>query len=117
MGYVDGFVLAVPAANREAYLSLARTVCAIFRDHGVTRYVEAWGDNVPHGHITDFHRATHAAEGETIVFSWVEWPSRAVRDTGMQTFLADDRMKTPPADMPFDGKRMMFGGFAPILDR
>jgi uncharacterized protein YbaA (DUF1428 family) len=116
MAYVDGFVLAVPDANRDAYGDFARTVFPMFRDHGVTRYVGCWGDNVSRGETTDFYRAVHAAEGESIVFAWCEWPDKAARDAGMAAIIADERMATPPADMPFDGKRMIFGGFAPILD-
>jgi len=117
MGYVDGFVLAVPDANKAAYVAMARTASIVFREHGATRYVEAWGDDVPKGRTTDFHRAAHAEEGESIVFSWVEWPDKTTRDAGMQQVMADARMKPAQADMPFDGKRMLYGGFVPILDQ
>jgi uncharacterized protein YbaA (DUF1428 family) len=117
MGYIDGFVLAVPDANRNLYADFARKVFPIFRDHDVTRYVECWGDDVPRGETTDFFRAARAEEGESIVFAWCEWPDKAARDAGMAAIRADERMENPPADLPFDGKRMIFGGFAPILDR
>lgn len=116
-GYVDGFLIAVPTPNRGRYLDMARDALRMFLDHGALRLVEAWGDDVPHGKATDFYRATHAEEGESIVFSWVEWLDTAARDSGMQGFRADDRAKTAPADMPFDGSRMIFGGFEIILDR
>lgn len=116
MGYIDGFLIPVPADGKDAYLDLARKAAPVFLNHGATRVVEAWGDNVPDGKVTDFRRATHAKDGETIVFCWVEWPSKAARTTGMEKVMQDERMKTPPADMPFDGSRMIYGGFAPILD-
>ncbi|MDO6413937.1 DUF1428 domain-containing protein [Sphingomonas sp. BIUV-7] len=116
MSYVDGFVLPVPDANRDAYFDMARAASVVFRDHGVTRYVEGWGSDVPRGKATDFYRAAHAEDGESIVFAWLEWPDKATRDAGMKAVSDDPRMKTPPADMPFDARRMIFGGFAPILD-
>jgi uncharacterized protein YbaA (DUF1428 family) len=115
-GYVDGFVLPVPEGGREAYVTMARKACGVFRDHGATRYVEAWGDDVPDGKVTDFRRAAHAQDGEGVVFSWCEWPDKAARDAGMQAIMADERMKTAPEDMPFDGRRMIYGGFAILVD-
>jgi uncharacterized protein YbaA (DUF1428 family) len=115
-GYVDGFVLPVSPAKKEAYFDMARKASTVFRDHGALRVVEAWGDDVPTGKVTDYARAAHAADDEIVVFSWVEWPSKEVRDAGMKAVMADERMKTAPTDMPFDGKRMIYGGFATILD-
>jgi uncharacterized protein YbaA (DUF1428 family) len=114
--YVDGFVLPVSPAKKEAYFDMARKASTVFRDHGALRVVEAWGDDVPTGKVTDYARAAHAAGDEVVVFSWVEWPSKEVRDAGMKAVMSDERMKTAPADMPFDGKRMIYGGFATILD-
>ena len=116
MGYADGFVLAVPNGNREAYRSLAADIAHVFHEHGAIRVVETWGDDVPDGKVTDFRRAVKAEPGETVVFSWVEWPSREARDVGNAKLMADPRMNPGDKAMPFDGKRMIHGGFAPILD-
>jgi uncharacterized protein YbaA (DUF1428 family) len=115
MSYIDGFVIPVPSAKREAYRELAARAQAIFREHGATRVVECWGDDVPDGKFTDFKGAVKAEPGENIVFSWVVWPSRAARDEGNRKMMRDQRMQ-PAADMPFDGKRMIFGGFEILLD-
>ena len=115
MGYADGFLVPVPAGNREAYRAMASKAAEVFRDHGATRVIEAWGDDVPDGKVTDFKGAVKAVDGEQVVFSWVEWPSKAVRDAGSEKVMADPRMKSE-GDMPFDGQRMIYGGFAPILD-
>ncbi len=114
MGYVDGFLLAVPTSQREAYLALAKTADGIMIEQGAGRVVEAWGDDVPEGKITDFRRAVQAQDDETVVFSWAQWPSKAVRDRGMQAMMADERLRS--AQMPFDGKRMVYGGFLPIVE-
>lgn len=114
MNYVDGFVLAVPAENKDAYLELAGKAAPIFREYGALRVVECWGDDVPDGEVTDFRRSVQAREDEVVLFSWIEWPSKEVRDAGIEKMKSDARMK--PEGMPFDGKRMIFGGFAPILD-
>lgn len=114
MSYIDGFVLAVPMENKEAYLKLAREALPIFKEYGARRLVECWGDDVPVGKVTDFRGAVKAEAGEQVVFSWIEWPSKEVRDQGMQKLMTDERMKH--MNMPFDGKRMIFGGFSPILD-
>ena len=116
MAYVDGFVLAVPKANRQIYLEHARKALPLFKEYGATRQVEAWGDDVPDGKVTDFRHAVKAEPNEDIVFSWIEWPSKDVRDAGMKKMMDDPRMKAM-SDMPFDGKRMIIGGFAPILDQ
>jgi uncharacterized protein YbaA (DUF1428 family) len=115
-GYVEGFVLPVPTANREAYRKVAEIGAPVFMDHGITRYVEAWGDHVPAGSVTDFARAAHAEAGETVVFAWCEWPDRATRDAGMKAIMADERMEAVPDPMPFDGKRMIIGGFEIVSD-
>ena len=115
MSYVEGFVIPVPTANKQAYLEMAKKAAPIFQEHGALRVVEGWGDDVPKGKLTDFWMAVKANPGETVVFSWVEWPSKAVRDSGMKKVMADPRMQ-PAAGMPFDGKRAVFGGFATMLD-
>ncbi|CEJ15229.1 hypothetical protein BN1110_05572 [bacterium YEK0313] len=116
MAYVEGFVAAVPAANKDAYLKHATEAAVIFKDHGATRVVEAWGDAVPEGKVTDFNRAVKAKPGEVIVFSWIEFPSKAVAEEAFQKFMADPRAEGMGARMPFDGQRMIYGGFSPIVD-
>jgi uncharacterized protein YbaA (DUF1428 family) len=115
-GYVDGFVLPVSNSKREAYRALAATAAKIFPEHGAVRDVEAWGVDVPKGEVTDFYRAVKAEEDETVVFSFIEWPNKATRDEGWKKVMADERMKPDMDNMPFDGKRMFWGGFEPILD-
>ena len=116
MPYVDGFVLAVPTANREAYEKMAREGAAIFIEYGATRVVECVGDDVPHGKQTDFYMAVKATPDETVWFSWIEWPSKAVRDAGMEKVMKDPRMQPETMQMPFDGKRMIYGGFVAQVD-
>jgi len=116
MKYVEGFVVAVPAANKEAYIQHARTAAPLFKEFGVTRMVECWGDDVPDGKVTDFRGAVKAKDDEVVVFSWFEYPSKEARDAANQKMMADPRMKTMGDTMPFDGKRMIFGGFVPVLD-
>jgi uncharacterized protein YbaA (DUF1428 family) len=116
-GYIDGFVLAVPDANRDAYLALANKAATDFMKYGAHRLVEAWGDDVPDGKVTDFRRAVKAQEGETVVFSWIEWPDKATRDAAWPRMMADPAMQPDHADMPFDGKRMFWGGFDIILNK
>jgi uncharacterized protein YbaA (DUF1428 family) len=113
-GYIDGFVAAVPAGNKDAYLKMATKAAGMFKEVGAIRVVETWGENVPDGKVTDYKGAVKATADEKIVYSWVEWPSKAVRDEGWKKMMADERMKDHT--MPFDGKRMIYGGFAPILD-
>jgi uncharacterized protein YbaA (DUF1428 family) len=115
--YVDGFVLPVPNGNREAYLALARKAAADFKKHGANRLVEAWGDDVPDGKVTDFRRAVKAEDGENVVFSWIEWPDKATRDAAWPKMMADPGMQPDHANMPFDGKRMFWGGFEIILHK
>jgi uncharacterized protein YbaA (DUF1428 family) len=114
MNYVDGFVAAVPAANKEAFLAHARKALPLFKELGAIRMVECWGDDVPDGKVTDFKRAVKAGEDEVVLFSWIEWPSKDVRDAAMKKMMSDPRMRD--MEMPFDGQRMIFGGFQPILD-
>ncbi|HYZ24213.1 MAG TPA: DUF1428 family protein [Rhodopila sp.] len=116
MTYVDGFVLAVPAANRESFRRHAEAAAPLFKEFGATRVVECWGDDVPDGKLTDFRRAVQAREDEVVVFSWIEYPSREVRDAAHERMRTDPRMRAIGEQMPFDGKRMIFGGFAPIVE-
>ncbi len=115
MSYVDGFLVPVPADKREAYRAMAAKAAQIFKEYGATRVVEAWGDDVPDGKLTDFKRAVNAEAGEIVVFSWVEYPSKEVRDAAAPKIMADPRMNSGEP-MPFDGKRMVYGGFLPIVD-
>lgn len=115
MSYVDGFLAAVPQANKHAFIEHARQMDALFLEFGALRVVECWGDDVPHGKWTDFHRAVQAGEDEAVVFSWVEWPDKATRDAGMQAMMSDPRMNND-APMPFDGKRLIYGGFSTIFE-
>ena len=115
MSYIDGFVIPVPAGKKDLYRAMCARVAPIWKEHGATRVVEYWGDDVPHGKLTDFYRAVDAQDGETVVFSWIVWPSKAARDEGNKKVMADPRLQ-PPADMPFDGKRLIYGGFELLLD-
>jgi len=116
MTYVEGFVVAVPAANKQAYLAAAEAFAPLLREFGATRHVEAWGDDVPDGQVTDYRRAVKAEDGEVIVFSWIEYPSRAVRDTANERIRSDPRVDEMGACMPFDARRMIYGGFAKVVD-
>ncbi|NNU81038.1 DUF1428 domain-containing protein [Halovulum dunhuangense] len=124
MSYVDGFVLAVPTANREKFVAHASLADSVFIELGATRVLECWGDDVHAGKITDFRKAVRAAEDETVVFSWIEWPDKATRDAAMARMTAwmdgsedaDPRMDPERNPMPFDGKRLIFGGFAPVVE-
>jgi uncharacterized protein YbaA (DUF1428 family) len=113
--YVDGFLVAVPLANKAAYQALAEKAAPIFQEYGALRVVENWSDDTPDGKVTDYNRATLKQPDEAVVYSWVEWPDKATRDAGWGKIMEDERMK-PDGDMPFDGKRMMWGGFTPFLD-
>jgi uncharacterized protein YbaA (DUF1428 family) len=115
-GYIDGVIVAVPDANKDAYLAFAQKTDAIFAEYGAVRVVDGWGADVPDGKVTDYNRAAHRQDGETVVYGWVEWPDKATRDTAWGKIMADERMGPDGGAMPFDGKRMMFGGFTPILD-
>jgi uncharacterized protein YbaA (DUF1428 family) len=116
MHYVDGFVAAVPNAKRDAYKAHAVGMAALFREFGALRVVETWGDDVPEGKLTSFPLAVQRTEDETVVFSWVEWPSKELRDAGWQAMMQDPRMDQA-GEMPFDGKRMIYGGFQMIMDQ
>ena len=116
MPYVDGFVLAVPKKNLEAYKEMARTAGAVWMEFGALSYVECIADDVPHGELTSFPRAVQATDDEVVFFSWITYESREQRDAINAKVMADPRVKTDPASMPFDGKRMIYGGFESFLD-
>lgn len=116
MGYVEGFVLAVPTAKKEAYKAMATRAASIFKEHGVTRFVECWADDVPKGKLTDFFMAVDAREDESVLFSWLEYPSKEVRDAANEKIMADPRLMMESEANIFDGKRMILGGFMPIVD-
>ena len=115
IGYTDGFVVPVPNDKKDAYRAMAQKAATKFKQHGALRVVEAWGDDIPDGTVTDYKRAVHATDGENIVYSYVEWPDKPTRDSAWEKVMADPEMQ-PDGDMPFDGKRMFWGGFKPILD-
>ena len=115
MSYVDGFVAAVPTANRDTYLKHAKAAAAVFKEYGAQEVVECWGDDVPEGKLTSFPMAVQRKEDETVIFSWITWPDRATRDQGMKKAMADPRLQPETNPMPFDGKRLIYGGFEVIL--
>jgi uncharacterized protein YbaA (DUF1428 family) len=117
MSYVDGFVAAVPTVNREAYREFAVRAAAVFREYGALKVVECWGNDVPEGKVTSFPLAVRLQKDETVVFSWITWPSREVRDAGMKKVMADPRSQPASNPMPFDGKRLIYGGFEMIVDQ
>jgi uncharacterized protein YbaA (DUF1428 family) len=114
MTYIEGFVCPVPAANKEAYRQHASESEPLFKEFGATRMVEAWGDDVRDGQVTDFKRAVQLKPEETVVFSWIEYPSKEARDAANEKIRSDPRMREMGATMPFDGKRMIWGGFAAV---
>lgn len=111
MNYVDGFVASVPSAERAAFTQHAELAGRIFKEHGALQVADAWGDDVPAGKLTSFPMAVKCEAGETVVFGWIVWPSKAVRDAGMKKVMEDPRMQPDNCPMPFDGKRAIFGGF------
>jgi uncharacterized protein YbaA (DUF1428 family) len=119
MTYFDGFVIPVPSADKDKFVHHATTIDPLFLEHGALRVVECWGADLKPGTTTDFQRAVATTKDETVAFAWVEWPDKATRDTGMAKFSAmmetDPRMSPETNPMPFDGKRMIFGGFEPIV--
>lgn len=123
MSYIDGFVIAVPQANKQKFIEHANLGDGVFLDLGATRILECWQDDVPDGQVTDFRRAVQAQDDEAVVFSWVEWPDKATRDAAMAKLTemmedpskADPRMDPEKNPMPFDGKRLIFGGFVPVV--
>ena len=123
MSYIDGFVIAVPSANKQKFIDHANSADSMFVEMGATRVIECWQDDVTEGKTTDFRKAVKAEDDESIVFSWIEWPDKETRDAGMAKLEAmmenpdeaDPRMDPVKNPMPFDGKRMIFGGFNPVV--
>ncbi|QIG79195.1 DUF1428 domain-containing protein [Stakelama tenebrarum] len=113
--YIDGIILPVPEGNEAAYKEMAARIDPMFIEHGALQVVEGWGDDIARGEHTDFFKAVAAEEGENVVFSWILWPSKEARDAGWAKIMEDDRMNNP-GEMPFDGKRMFWGGFDGFLD-
>ena len=116
MAYVDGFLLAVPKQNIDAYKAMARRAGEVWKEHGALAYVECVGDDVPYGELTSFPRAVQAKDEEIVIFSWIVYESRAQRDAVNAKVMADPRLKGDMSDMPFDGKRMIYGGFETFLE-
>jgi len=115
MKYVDGFVAAVPTANREVYRKHAQIAAAVFKEYGALEVMECWGDDVPEGKLTSFPMAVKRKQDETVIFSWIVWPSRAARDEGMKKSMEDPRLDMKANPMPFDGQRLIYGGFEVLL--
>ena len=116
MKYVDGFVAAVPTANREKYRKHAEDAGEVFKEYGALHFVECWGDDVPDGEMTSFPIAVKCGDDETVIFSWITWPSKKVRDEAMQQVMEDPRLQPDVNPMPFDGKRLIYGGFEIIVE-
>ena len=120
MSYIDGFVIAVPKANRQEFIDHANNADSMFMEMGALRVIECWADDVPDGTLTDFRQAVHASADEDVVFGWIEWPDKAARDACYAKMMdpanPDPRMDPAKNAPPFDGKRMIFGGFNPVVD-
>ncbi|MEO1921288.1 DUF1428 domain-containing protein [Blastomonas marina] len=118
--YIDGFVIAVPTANKQKFIDHAKYADSAFVDMGAIRIVECWADDVKDGKTTDFRKAVKAEENESVVFSWIEWPDKATRDAAMDKMMSEDfddpRMDMEKNPMPFDGARLIYGGFAPVVE-
>lgn len=114
MSYMDGFVIPVPNGNKQAYIDVAKKAAPIFLEHGAIRVVETWNDDIKPGKVNDFRTAVIAEDNEGVVFSWIEWPSKEVRDVGMEKVMHDERMQS--GEMPFSGERLIYGGFTTVVD-
>ncbi len=112
MTYVDGFIAAVPAKNKADYITFNKLVGQLFKEHGALTVVDCWGDDVPEGKVTSMPMAVKRQEDEVVVFSWITWPSKEARNAGMDKAMKDPRMQGNK--MPFDGQRLIFGGFEMI---
>jgi len=116
MAYVDGFAAAVPTANREAFREHAQSFVPLFKEFGALQVVQCWGDDVPDGEVTSFPMAVKCKPDETVIFSWVVWPSKETRNRVQKKMMADPRFDPKTNPMPFDGKRMIFGGFEMVVN-
>ena len=118
--YIDGFIIPVPTANKDKFVAHANSADSIFIEFGATRILECWADDVPDGEMTDFRKAVQAKADESVVFSWIEWPDKETRDAAMAKMMSkdfdDDRMNMDKNPMPFDGKRLIYGGFTPLVE-
>lgn len=114
MSYVSGFLLAAPTANRAACKKMTEDAWEIFKDCGCLNVRENWGVDVPDGKVSSFPLAVKKKDNETVVFSWMEWPDKEICDKGWEAAMKDPRMEKLP-EMPFDGMRMMWGGFEPLV--
>lgn len=116
MSYMDGFVMAVPTANKQKFVDHAKEFDHLFIEYGALRVVECWQDDVSKGETTDFFQAVKATDEESVVFSWIEWPDKNTRDSQMAKMMEDPRMDPEGVEMPFDGMRMIYGGFNPVYE-
>lgn len=116
MSYVDGFIVAVPTKDKLKYIEYAKSISTVFQDHGVLKVVETWGDDVPDGEVTSFPMAVKCKEDETVVFSWMVWSSKEARNAAWEAMMDDERMNPEVNPMPFDGKRLIYGGFETIFE-
>ena len=116
MSYIDAMVCAVPTANKEKYIAHAKLAAVVFKDHGALQVVECWGDDVPEGKVTSFPMAVKRQDDETVVFSWITWPSKAARDLAWEKVMKDPRLSPENNPMPFDGKRLIHGGFNRVVE-
>ena len=116
MNYIDGFVVAVPTVNRDAYKKHAEETASMFKEHGALGTVQCWGDDVPDGKVTSFPMAVKREANETVVFAWITWPSKEARDAAMKKIMDEPCMQPDEVQMPFDGKRVIYGGFEVILN-
>ena len=117
MSYIDGFVLAVPSDTKDQYQEYSTSFNKILvAEYGATKATECWGDDVPEGELTSLPMAVKAKENETVVFSWIVWPSKEARDKGWKEAMDDPRFNPETHPMPFDGKRMIFGGFEVLVE-
>lgn len=111
MSYIDGFVAAVPDENKEKFIAHAKIMAAVLKENGALKVVDTWGEDVPDGEVTSFPMAVQKKDGEAVAFSWIIWPSKVVRDQGWKQLMEDPRMNPEENPMPFDGKRLIYGGF------
>ena len=116
MTYFDGFVAPVPKANKDAYLKFNQEAAPLFKEAGVGRFVEAWANDVPDGKLTDFRKSVNAKDDEDVVFAFFEYDSKETRDAATEKMRNDERMKEMGASAPFDGKRLIYGGFDAIVE-